>query len=106
MKFIFFIPLFLLSVFTYAGTDIPCKGTVTQVLADHPGCGGKEFIAFRLTNTNEQWICTTSETGVSTILTAILSGNEVQATIDSNTGTQNCNGIVAYSPVDYIILMQ
>lgn len=104
MKVILFVAFILGSGLSFAGTDIPCRGKVYQILADHPGCGGKEFVAFRLTNTNDQWICTTSTTGVSTILAASMSDNEIQATIDTNTGTQNCNSIVAYSPVEYIIL--
>ena len=96
---------FLISSTAYAGSDFNCSGKVTEVLAEHPACStNEELVAYKTTATGNSWICTTSAVGTTIIIAAAMSKTNIGTVLDTDSGSTSCSNVVAYSPVEYIVV--
>jgi hypothetical protein len=78
-------------------------GEVSLVMADHPNCG-LDNLAFKISGTANSWICTSSVSAVSVVLTAITAKKPFEVAIDDNAGTITCTTISQYSPALYLVM--
>jgi len=92
--------LLMLTGATAQAADIYCGGTISMLMADHPGCNGQ--MAFKTNTTSGSWMCSKSKEANALLMAAQFAGKDIAVYIEGG-DVSGCSNLPHYRAVSYII---